>query len=553
VKIREELGLVGALFSDLVSRQPASRDIFENELSRQMQNRLQSQLLLKSERVLSHATQLKNQIGDELFSIQRYTNWISVTLIVASSLFSVIIGFFIGRSIMLPIKNLIWGTETIIAGNLEFRLKTDQRDEMGQLSKSFVQMVNNLKTVMVSRDELEHRVKERTAELRASNRLLRSEIDERKRTEGRLAEAELKYRTVADYTFDWEYWENPDGSLQYVSPSCERICGYKAQDFMVNPSILRDIIVPEDRGVWEEHRCSARNEMKSGEIQFRIQRPDGGIRWIEHACQPVFDRQGNNQGVRASNRDITERESYKSEKTQLQSELAHMDRVVTISALTSALAHEINQPLAAMRSYAQAALRFMDKDHPEYDSVRKALQGIVADNKRASAVVNRLRAMVKKGTADWDTLEINSIINEAIGFTNSEIVLRNASITLNLQQDVPSLQGDSVQLQQVVINLLTNALDAMDDQPVGARNITVSTNKEKAAGIAVSVSDSGKGIDPDKIHSIFDPFHTTKAKGIGLGLAICKSIIEAHGGKISADNNPDGGATFSFTLPVDKK
>jgi PAS domain S-box-containing protein len=208
---------------------------------------------------------------------------------------------------------------------------------------------------------------------------------------------EQSFRTVADYTYDWEYWQNPNGSLQYVSPSCKRICGYSAKELMANSSLLEDMIAPEDKVVWDEHRCNVRKEMKSGEVQFRIQRPDGEIRWIEHACQPVIDNRGNNQGIRASNRDITKRKLYKSETTKLQSELAHMDRVVTIGALTSALAHEINQPLSAMRSYAQAALRFMDNDKPEFDNIRKALEGIVSDNKRAAAVVNRLRDLVKKG------------------------------------------------------------------------------------------------------------------------------------------------------------
>jgi signal transduction histidine kinase len=241
------------------------------------------------------------------------------------------------------------------------------------------------------------------------------------------------------------------------------------------------------------------------------------------------------------------------ELLQLQSELAHINRIVTISALTSALAHEINQPLAAMRSYAQAALRFMDKDQPEYNSVRKALQGIVADNKRAAAVVNRLRDLVKKDTGHWETLEINSIINVVIGLINSEIVLRNATIKLDLHSSVPVFHGDSIQIQQVLINLLTNALDAMDGQSIEARTITISTRPENSNGIMISISDSGRGISADKIQAIFAPFHTTKPKGMGLGLAICKSIIEAHGGKIWADNNSDGGAIFSLTLPADSQ
>jgi len=360
---------------------------------------------------------------------------------------------------------------------------------------------------------------------------------------------EQNYRTVADYTYDWEYWQNTDGKLQYVSPSCERICGYSAQELMAKPSLLEDMIVPEDRATWDAHRCSVQKEMKPKEIQFRIQRADGEIRWIEHACQPVLDNRGNNQGIRASNRDITKRELYKSETQKLQSELAHMDRVVTISALTSALAHEINQPLAAIRSYAQAALRFMDKDKADFDNMRKALEGIVSDNKRAAAVVNRLRDLVKKGTVHRDALEINSVINDVVSLMNSELVLRNASIALDLHPDLPVVQGDSIQLQQVLINLLSNALDAMEDQPADTRIITISSRHENPDGTIVSISDSGKGIAPDKIDAVFNAFETTKARGTGLGLAICKSIVEAHGGKIRAENSSDKGAIFSFSLP----
>jgi len=361
---------------------------------------------------------------------------------------------------------------------------------------------------------------------------------------------EQNYRTVADYTYDWEYWQNPDGSMQYISPSCERICGYSAQDLKSNPALFQDMILAEDKAVWDEHKHSVQKDTMPEEIQFRIQRPDGEIRWIEHVCQPVFDDQGNNQGVRASNRDITKRVFYRSETHKLQSELAHMDRVVTISTLTSALAHEINQPLAAMRSYAQAAIRFMDKEHPEYDSVQKALQGIIADNKRAAEVVNRLRDLVKKGPAHWENVDINSIINDVISLINSELVLRNTSITLDLNSDISVIQGDLIQIQQVLINLLTNALDAMDDQPIGKRKITLSTKPENLNEIIVSISDSGGGIPPGTIEAIFSPFHTTKSTGIGLGLSISKSIIEAHGGKISAENNSDGGATFYFILPA---
>ncbi len=227
-----------------------------------------------------------------------------------------------------------------------------------------------------------------------------------------------------------------------------------------------------------------------------------------------------------------------------------MDRVITVSALTSALAHEINQPLAAMRSYAQAALRFMDKEQPEYDSVRKALQGIVADNKRAADVVNRLRNLVKKDSSRFEKVEISTIINDVVELINSEMVLRNVQVTMVLHQRTSLVQGDSVQIQQVLINLLTNALDAMDDQPAETRTITISSRNDSPSLIVISVSDTGRGIPADKLDDVFTPFHTTKSEGMGLGLAISKSIIESHGGKIWVDNNPKGGSTFSFTLQL---
>ncbi|MDB4285466.1 ATP-binding protein [bacterium] len=375
----------------------------------------------------------------------------------------------------------------------------------------------------------------------------------RRSAEAEAQRAEQEYRTVADYTYDWEWWTNLEGTFHYVSPACERITGYKADRFIENDNLLREIIVPEDRDKWDEHDHESHKDIGLREMQFRIKRADGEVRCIEHACQPVSTREDEFLGFRASNRDITEREFYKSETVQLQSELQHMDRVVTVSALTAALAHEINQPLAAMRSYAQAALRFMDRDQPEYDSVRKALRGIIADNKRAAAVVNRLRDLVKKDSSRWETVEISTIINDVVELMNSEMVLRNVQIALDLHQSVSLIQGDSIQLQQVLINLLTNAMDAMDDQPTETRSIAISAGPDNSNHVIVSISDTGCGVPADKVENIFTPFHTTKSEGLGLGLAICKSIIETHGGKIWVDNNPKGGSTFSFTLPGDNK
>lgn len=362
--------------------------------------------------------------------------------------------------------------------------------------------------------------------------------------------AKQKYRTVADHTYDWEYWQTPDDMMQYVSPSCKRICDYTAEELIKNPALLRIIILPEDQWIWDKHTCGDHDTEKNKIIVFRILRPDGEVRWIEHVCQPVFDHQGIYQGKRASNRDITEREFYKAQTHQLQSDLAHMDRLVSLNTLTSAVAHEINQPLAAMRSYAQAAIRFLNTDTPDYENISKALNGIVEDNKRAAAVVNRLRGLVKKGKVQKEFVEVNSAINGVVSLLASEFILKDIFIKKNLQPQPLVVFFDLIQLQQVIINLFTNAFDAIESLPADERTITISTTLENENSAIVTISDSGNGIRPELMETIFDPFETTKPKGIGIGLSICKSILEEHGGKILVDNTKNGGAVFSLILPI---
>jgi PAS domain S-box-containing protein len=339
--------------------------------------------------------------------------------------------------------------------------------------------------------------------------------------------------------------------LRYVSPSCERISGYRPDDFIQRPALLHDIVVDADKGLWDAHECGVGNQATGTESQFRIEKPDGEACWIEHVCQPVLDHQGDNLGVRASNRDVSRRETYRSETKQLQSALAHVDRVVTINALTTTLAHEINQPLAAIRSYAQAALRFMDRSRPDYENIHKALQGIVADNKRAADVINRIRSLVRKGKTHREKLNLNDLVKGVLVLIDSEIVQRGASISLELDPRESTVQGDSVQLQQVILNLLTNALDALEDQPQSARTITITIQLQEDSRIRLTIADSGEGIAPDRLKTVFLPFHTTKPKGMGLGLAICKNIIEAHDGEIQAGKQPPRGACFTITLPTE--
>ncbi len=363
-------------------------------------------------------------------------------------------------------------------------------------------------------------------------------------------ENEIKYRTVADFTYDWEYWAKFDGTLRYVSPSCERISGYTVQEFMDNSSLFRDIIIPEDKEVWDKHYRDSRQEMTLRNILFRIRRRDGRIRWLEHACQPVTDNQGSFLGFRASNRDITERKKAEAESQKHREELAYMARRATMGEITASLAHELNQPLTAILSSAQAAQRFLSGHPPDLDKVRGILNHIAKDDKRASEMIQRLRALLGKGDLQIESLDISELIRKTATLMKSYMVIENVSIVMELAADLPSVCGDKIQLEQVVLNLVLNGSETMTALDHDSRKLIISTGKHDEQMVKVSVRDSGNGLDHENMERIFEPFYTTKPEGMGMGLSISRSIIEAHGGRLWAENNPDRGATVSFTVPV---
>ena len=373
-------------------------------------------------------------------------------------------------------------------------------------------------------------------------------LHKRRRAEAEITASELRYRTVAEYTYDWEYWSAPDGTLNYVSPSCERITGYSAREFMDDPSLFLKIIVPEDRETWDGHHHESRrgNPQK---IHFRIRTKNGETRWIDHVCLPVSDGQGKFLGIRGSNRDITDRKKAEFDAQQHRNELDHLTRVAAMGELTSSLAHELNQPLAAIRNYANAAQRLLSQSEPNLGKAREALEGIVRDDRRAAEVIGRVRAFLKKEEPRYRPVNVNHVIQEILAFIRSDSVLEGLSIETDLAPRLPAVSGDRVQLQQVLLNLMLNAVDAMNEAKPDMRKLILKAEKEHG-GVKVSVRDFGAGIDQTHRDKLFEPFYTTKPGGMGMGLAISTRIIHAHGGLIGAENNSDGGATFYFTLPA---
>ena len=246
--------------------------------------------------------------------------------------------------------------------------------------------------------------------------------------------------------------------------------------------------------------------------------------------------------------------AYKKSQAEVQqkrAELAHVSRVATLGELTAALAHELGQPLTAIRSNSSASIRFLKTPSPDLRELRDAVSDIRADSERAGEIVHRLRDMLKRDTPGFADVDLNHVVRTVERIVHSDAILHGVNVELDLAPGVVPVRGDGVQLQQVMLNLMLNAFSAMSGPgPHGARHLTVRTNSIDGSTVLVEVRDSGTGIEPDRLESIFDPFVTSKRDGLGMGLSICRTIIERHGGTIRASNNPDRGATLAISLPL---
>jgi PAS domain S-box-containing protein len=247
--------------------------------------------------------------------------------------------------------------------------------------------------------------------------------------------------------------------------------------------------------------------------------------------------------------DISERKRMERESAMRRDELLHLSRVALLAELSGSLAHELNQPLTAILSNAQAGLRFLALSPPDLDEVSQSLVNVVENDKRAGEVIRRLRAMLRKEPADYRELDVNEVVQDVLRIIRSDLLNRNIELVLDLGTDLPTVDGDRVQLQQVLMNLLVNGADAMQGMAKG-RKLVVQTRRHERDEAMIAVSDVGPGIPEGDLERIFSPFVTSKTDGLGLGLAICTTIIQSHGGKLWASNNPDGGATLRISLPV---
>jgi PAS domain S-box-containing protein len=296
----------------------------------------------------------------------------------------------------------------------------------------------------------------------------------------------------------------------------------------------------------------------SGEMRFRHFKTGDAIP-ILYSCFRIDDPE-TGQPVNVGNvcRDISERKRAEAEARandrryhEMQMELAHANRVATVGQLTASIAHEVIQPIAATVTNAETALRLLRRGSSHLGEVQQALTSIVEDGVRAAEVVKGIRALMKKGPSRKDRLEVNRVILEIIELTRSEAVKHGVSILTELADSSPVVEGDRVQLQQVLLNLIVNALEAMGADNEGPKELLVSTGRVEPSGALVAVHDTGPGLEAVMLERVFESFYTTKPSGLGLGLSICRSIIEAHGGRLWVSTNQQRGATFQFTVPCE--
>ena len=373
---------------------------------------------------------------------------------------------------------------------------------------------------------------------------------ERLQMEEVVKESEQRFRTLIEHSQDAIALIDARSRLIYESPAGLRITGYSIEERIGRSGF--DLIHPDDiENIQRLFGQMAGKPRATVGARFRSRRKDGEWRWLDATAVNLLDDHAVG-AIIVNYRDITEKKQADLKIQRQHAELAHVSRVSIMGELSASMAHELNQPLTAILTNAQAAQRFIAGGQADVNEFREILKDIVYDTTRARDVIRHLRALVKRSEPAFTRLDAGDTIREVVGFLHGDIVARNVHVSLELTPDLPAIHGDRIQMQQILINLLLNAFDALNGNPVADRLVTVVTMMESPQFIRVTVRDRGVGIPPHKIDSIFEPFFTTKPEGMGMGLSVTRSIVEAHGGRIWAENNVEGGAAFHFTLPVDE-
>jgi len=379
--------------------------------------------------------------------------------------------------------------------------------------------------------------------------LLGATIDEVRRAEAATRESEqrMQFAAASANIGLWSF-ERTTGRV-WATPYCAALLGLPP-DAPLTRETIQQAIHPDDRDAAIESIRSAAYAGEDVVHEFRVLLPDGGLRWLR--ARAHADRDDNGQPFRVSGVfiDITSAKESEQEADVQRREVAHLMRVSVIGELSGAIAHELNQPLTAILSNAEAARLLLADPSPNLAEIGDAVGDIAHESKRAGDVIHRVRGLLKKDERPPEAIDLNALIRSTVELLHSELIARRLKVELRLAPDLPRTFGDAVQLQQVLLNLLINAMDAMAATPLPQRAIAVSTRLVDGDEIEISIADRGPGLALAAQARAFEPFFTTKPQGLGLGLSICSTIVNVHGGQLALVKNADGGACARFTLPV---
>jgi PAS domain S-box-containing protein len=373
----------------------------------------------------------------------------------------------------------------------------------------------------------------------------------RRRSEHELRASEARFRTLVRFSFD-VYWET-DAQHRFTRQEfIEGLADAPEAGSEIGKTRWEVPYLEPDEEGWRKHRATMDAHLPFRDFEIARPASDGGKRYVSTSGLPMFDETGRFIGYRGVGRHITERKRAEQELQRLHLQLVHMNRVMTTAELATSIAHEVNQPLGSILASVGPCLRWLNALPPDLASASRALERIATDAERASQVISRIRALVRREPPRQEPVDLNEVISEVIALTRDQIRNNDISLITELAAELKPVVGDKVQLQQVMLNLIVNAIDAMSAMPDGQRRLAIVSVNDGLNGLRVEVRDWGPGIEPQLVEQLFEPFYTTKPQGIGMGLWISRSILEAHQGSLWATANVPHGTVFQFSLPIEQ-
>jgi two-component system sensor histidine kinase TtrS len=378
------------------------------------------------------------------------------------------------------------------------------------------------------------------------------DITDLKKTEQSLQESEEKYLLLLNSTAEAIYGLDLEGDCTFCNPACLRLLGYRAPKDLLGTN-MHELIhhTRADGTPYPKQDCEIYVAVREGRASHVIDevlwRADRTSFTAEYWSYPMY-KTGELVGAVVTFLDVTEQRRAEEQLRHSQADLARVTRVAAMAELAAAIAHEVNQPLGAVVANGSASLRWLARESPNLEEAREAIERAVREANRASDVIRRIRALLQKVPPQMERLDVNAVIREALTLAGNEFLRGGVAVQADLAPEAPNVLGDRIQLQQVLLNLILNGIDAMRKISHQSRELIIKSAKHPE-GVLIQVHDSGVGVDPEQADRIFEPFFTTKPQGIGMGLSISRSIIEAHGGRLWFTPGPSHGVVFQFTVP----